>query len=114
MPISRLAGLWRNLVGSGLEPDDGYGQSVFDDIGSARRLRALKRKTIIWLAPATWSGCIRTDFPILDRFGDGALCWHGWPDPPEFAIFAFDIERRIIWAVDFDHLPECWALPTTV
>jgi hypothetical protein len=121
-----LAELWRTLVGSGPELRDGYGQSLLDDIASARRFSLLKRDAITWQPPGSWPGRLEDDFPILNRFGDGALCWssgagenrividrmwHGWPDPPEFAVFAFDVERRIVWATDFDYWPERWERP---
>ncbi len=120
----RLAALWRAVFGPDPEPQDGYGQSLIDDIRSAHRFRALRRQAIVWQPPSQWPGNLDTDFPTLERFGDGALCWHsdggetrviidrmwhGWPDPPEFAIFAFDSERQIVWATDFMTWPQAWA-----
>jgi hypothetical protein len=126
MRFPRIANLWHALVGPSPEQRDGYGQSLLDDIASARRFSLLQREAITWQQPDSWPGRLEDDFPILDRFGDGALCWHrgddedrviidrmwyGWPDPPEFAIFAFDTERRIVWATDFDHWPVPWVRP---
>jgi hypothetical protein len=119
----RLADLWRAVFGPDPEPHDGYGQSLIDDISSSRRFRALRRQAITWHPPRDWRGELAADFPILDRFGDGVLCWHsedgedrviidrmwhGFPDPPEFAIFAFDAEKRIVWATDFYWWPKTW------
>ena len=38
----------------------------------------------------------------LERF------WHGWPDPPEFAFFAFVPDGSVWAAADFADWPECW------
>jgi hypothetical protein len=121
--MGRLLEMWRAVFGPDDAGNDGYGQSLIDDIRSARRFRALRRQAIEWHPPSDWRGNFASDFPILDRFGDGVLCWHsangedriiidrmwhGWPDPPEFAIFAFDEARAIAWATDFHHWPETW------
>ncbi len=72
----RLVDLWRAVFGPDPQSHDGYGQSLVDDIRSARRYRALCGQAVIWQRPDQWAGDIETDFPILDRFGDGVLCWH--------------------------------------
>ena len=37
--------------------------------------------------------------------------WNGFPDPPEYAFLAFDLDGQLIIAKDFDHLPRTWTLP---
>jgi hypothetical protein len=123
--MGRVLDMLRTVWGSGADHIDGYGQSLVDDIKSASRFRTLKKDAIVWQRPDTWSGDLEADFPILDRFGD-VYCWqhadgedrviidriwHGWPDPPEYAVFAFDAARQIMWATDFDQWPARWVKP---
>jgi len=37
--------------------------------------------------------------------------WHGFPDPPQYAFFAFGLDHRLIVAKDLDDLPTAWAMP---
>ena len=124
MPFNSLINVWKGFWGTDAPAQDGYGQSVMDDLRSARRFRRLRKLPIIWQAPDQWPGDIDADFPILDRFGDGVIAWHqadtetwiiidrlwhGWPDPPEYAWLVFDQEGQIIAGYDFDTWPKAWA-----
>ncbi len=84
-------------------PEDGLGQSLWVDLVWAWRFRMARRRPLRWRRPApgdmeAWHG--HTE---IARFGDmlewvadvdgrrwfiASRDWHGWPDPPEFAVFA--------------------------
>ena len=121
-----LLTLWRVLWGTQPETSDGYGQSLFDDVRSAARFRALAKQPLIWLSPTDYPGDVYADFPALERFGDRCFaykrsedeewliidrCWHGWPDPPEFALLAFDSGKKIVTGYDFSDWPTAWIKP---
>lgn len=121
-----FAELWRAVWGSADATDDGYGQSWLDELRASVRFRALKKQRLAWRPPGDWPGDAMTDFPLLAKFGDGIVAywregdedwfiidriWHGWPDPPEFAFLAFDAQRRIVTACDFNDWPATWTRP---
>lgn len=104
-------------------PDpDGFGQSLADDIRYLRRSRAMRREAIAWRLPTSAEATRWDTHPVVSRFGDmtyaiathaGRTCvvrendWHGWPDPPRFALFAMDGDE--IWAgADMGSWPRAW------
>lgn len=123
MPFNTLINFWNAFWTTDAELHDGYGQSLMDDLRSARRFCKLRKQSIIWQAPDQWPGDIYAQFPSLDRFGDGIVgwheavsqtmiiidrLWHGWPDPPEYAWLMFDEGGRIIAGYDFNTWPQTW------
>lgn len=105
----------------GPETNDGFGQSLFDDLRYRCRFRACRRLPIAWRRPSPEETARWDAHPIVSRFGDllavatrdgrdwvvRERLWHGWPDPPEFAVFALDGEA--IWlAKDFHAWPPAW------
>ena len=117
-----IARLWRWLVGP--ETDDGFGQSLFDDLRYLRRFRACRAQPIAWRQPTAQQARRWEAHPIVGRFGDllavatldgrdwilRQRLWHGWPDPPEFAWFV--LEGDAIWAAaDVDRWPAAWTKP---
>ena len=38
--------------------------------------------------------------------------WFGWPDPPRFAVFAFEPNGSVWMAFDFNTWPHCWSTGT--
>lgn len=124
--IRSLLDLWRAVWASPSETDGGYGQSWLDDVQSARRFNALARQPLVWLPSCAYAGDVYADFPIIEKFADFVLAyrqdeegdcfilervWHGWPDPPEFALVTFDRDKRIMCGHDFDAWPELWTKP---
>lgn len=104
---------------------DGFGQSLLADIRFARRFGRMKRQPVEWrAATAAEEDEILAD-PMLGRFADdvaalgeyeGMACvvlerlWHGWPDPPRYALFV--VAEGAIWAAaDFDDWPAAWPEP---
>lgn len=124
--LERLRNFWRYILGGSPEDQDGYGQTMLDDARSALRFRAVSRQSISWSTLKAYRGDADMDFPVLDRFGDDIIAyyrnqeedwfiidrvWHGWPDPPQFAFFAFDAQKRIVTGQDFSNWPEAWIKP---
>ena len=101
---------------------DGFGQSLADDLRFLWRLRQLRRQALSWRRPTVEEERRADTHPVIGRFGDGTHAvrdgdgrwfvvrdrmWHGWPDPPEFALFVLDGDA--IWcAADFDGWPGRW------
>ena len=104
---------------------DGFGQSLLDDIRFARRFRRLRRTAIAWRVPEAAEEDLILGDPMLGRFAEdvaalgeheGMACvvlerlWHGWPDPPRYALFA--VTDGTVWAAaDFDEWPAAWPEP---
>lgn len=103
---------------------DGFGQNLIDDARWLLRGRALRGKPIVWRRPDYDEGRAIADDPFLGHFADtvtalawvdGLACvvlertWHGWPDPPRFALFAMR-NRQIEIAIDFADWPAAWRL----
>ncbi len=124
--LERLSIIWHFIWGIPSESQDGYGQNMLQDLRSALRFRAVSRQTISWSSIKAYRGDASIDFPVLDRFGDGIIAyyrnqeedwfiidriWHGWPDPPEFAFFAFDSQKQIVTGQDFGCWPVTWTRP---
>ena len=131
-PVKPLTNFWKGFWGTAAEMNDGYGQSIIDDLRSVCRFRALRKISVVWQAPDQWPGDIYAEFPSLDRFGDGIVGWHkpglgaeaetviiidrlwyGWPDPPEYAWLVFDQDGRIIAGCDFHAWPKAWVRSLT-
>ena len=125
--IRYLINLWRTARGSSPESYDGYSQSLADDVRAAIQFRALAKQQVIWDSVSSYCGDACADYPMLDRFGNGIFAyhatregdwfiidriWHGWPDPPEFAFFAFDTDKRIVTGQDFGDWPSAWTKPS--
>ncbi|UZK65609.1 hypothetical protein [Sphingomonas sp. M1-B02] len=110
----------------GASTDDGFGQSLADDLRFRRRFARLARLPLQWQAPTADARAEIEAHPILGRFGDDTIAvvewegrrlivrermWFGWPDPPEFIFFA--LQGDAIWAgADFDSWPRAWSRPS--
>ena len=105
------------------EPKDGLGQGLLEDLRWHHRFRALRRVTLVWRRASIDEQREHDAHPILGRFGDMTHAiaehdgrrliarertWHGWPDPPRFAILAFAPDGTIQLARDVDHWPDKW------
>ncbi len=116
-----LRWLWAWLKGP--ETGDGMGVSWAEEIRLGRRAKALRRVPVEWRKPDDAERRFYDDHPLIARFADDTIAiadiegrrwvvrqrmWFGWPDPPEFAVFAF--EGEAIWAAeDFDRWPNRWS-----
>ena len=95
----------RLLFHSSDVPQDGFGQSLADDLRSYHRFRRIRLETLMWRKPTDEEARMADAHPIVGRFGDATYAvrndgerrfivrdrmWHGWPDPPEFALFILD------------------------
>lgn len=134
---------------------DGYGQGIFKDSLSWLRFQRFKQQNISFrqpddLAKHIWhrsqirnqkdesftlanfadfvEGCAEVTFDQQQIYMLlGARMWHGWPDPPEFCLFAFTKSQEemmplleqdtILWqkkdifiGQDFDNLPKNWQI----
>ena len=125
------------LFGSSNEREDGFGQSLADDVRYRSRFRSLTKRELVWGQPTGDDAKAIMAHPLLRRFGDdvrGAATidgrisyvlendWHGWPDPPRYALFAFERDNdpfdgcdadwpKRIWAgASFDRWPGRWTL----
>ena len=105
---------------------DGLGQSVWTELVWAWRFRKLRRQSVAWLAPSEADHAAWRADGTVEPFGDHLVAvaridgrrawilendWFGWPDPPQYAFFAFDAEGAIWAATNFNHWPERWTLP---
>lgn len=91
----------------------------------AQRFQAYAEQQINWCPAADYSGNFVADYPLVNAYAetlhsfahvDRRLCvvmertWHGFPDPPQYAFFAF--EGAVLWAArDFDDWPQNWTPP---
>jgi hypothetical protein len=116
---------WLKRWWDGPEDQDGFGQSLADDLRFWARFRTCRMRPVLWRKPTPQERAGIESHPILTRFGDDTIAvadvdgrrwivrdrlWFGWPDPPEFAFFALDGDS--IWAaVDFNHWPSRWQRP---
>jgi hypothetical protein len=116
------------VTGQPEQGDDGYGQSLMDDIRSALRFRACRKRPTQWVREPGMEAAIFQRYPSIERFGDFVHAaarvddppsaqdwivieriWNGWPDPSRFAFVA--MQDGAIWAArDFDRRPACWTI----
>lgn len=108
---------------------DGIGQSLWGDLLFTIRFLRCRRHLINWRQP---DGNDRSRYgpgSLVDRFGDDLYAaadydrrqwvvterwWHGWPDPPRFAVFAFSGDGNVWLAHDFHMWPSCWSIDRRV
>ncbi len=105
---------------------DGFGQSLLDDLRFYWRFARCRTEAVTWRLPSVGEQARLNADPVAGRFGDiteaiadvggrswcvRSRMWHGWPDPPEYAFFAFDPDGAIWCARDFDHWPRTWIRP---
>ena len=113
---------------AGKAGQDGIGQNLCDDVRYALRFRKCSQQPAIWQkASQTEQELVMAD-ALLGRFAD-EICgiaevdgrgwialerdWHGFPDPPRYAFFAF--EGSQIWAAaDFHVWPSAWRISEVV
>ncbi|MEO0912709.1 MAG: hypothetical protein AAFY59_06950 [Pseudomonadota bacterium] len=111
------------MIAPPLQPRDGLAPNFWVDTLWEWRFRRARRRVLAWCAPteddrAFWAG--RAD---LAPYGDWLDCvtdvdgrrwfavsrdWHGWPDPPEFAVFALEPSGTVWMARDFANWPRVW------
>lgn len=125
--MSETPDLLRHLLGSPLRPDgsDGFGQRFFEDFRFISRARKLRKTPMEWRKPSRDEEQQILADPFLGAFADDAIAlawhdghaclvlermWHGFPDPPRYAVFAM-LESKIRLAADFHDWPACWMLP---
>jgi hypothetical protein len=111
----------------GSEEDEasGLGQSFADELRWWHTFIKLKKEPIRWRKPTPDEQLEHDAHADLGRFGDLTYavatfdgcklivrerCWHGWPDPPEFVLFAFHADGTLWCAHDFDWWPKTWKL----
>jgi hypothetical protein len=110
------------------DPDvsqDGFGQSLLDDIRFMQRFRSCRNARTTWRLPTREEDAGYESHPIVRRFGDSTEAiasvddrtwivrertFNGWPDPPRFAFFALDRDGTIWAAVDFHQWPGKWTI----
>ncbi len=113
---------WAPGTSSGL-PHDGLGQNLLIEMQWIYRYGAMRKRNIVWRRATIEEQKRHETHNILGRFGDmtyavasdGAYdlvvrerLWHGFPDPPQYAIFAFLPNGSIWLACDFDWWPRLW------
>jgi|GEM_PF-3256755 len=102
------------------------------DLSLARKLKLGKAFRERTTRAAAWRGAGAAEYgwlkkqPELEPFGDFLFVandiedelwlliertWHGFPDPLQYAFFAFGADDRLIVAKDLSELPEAWAMP---
>ena len=120
--MRRLLDLLRGPRDRPVPRADGYGQSLADDLRSASRFRRARREPLLWRRPTPEEAAADRADLLLSRFGDDTVAkrdgegrrwtvlendWHGWPDPPRYALFAMEGDR--VWmAANFDRWPRRW------
>ena len=118
--------LWPARKLSEALPQDGFGQSLFDDARFMWRFRGCRLRAASWCAPSDGERMHYDVHPLFGRFGDATTAlaivdgrtwiirerdWHGWPDPPRFVFFALKPEGSIWCARDFHVWPQAWVRP---
>jgi hypothetical protein len=106
-------------------PQDGFGQSLLDDLRFMHRFRPCRNAQIAWRKPTREEDANYDGHVIIGRFGDSTEAiavvdqrtwivrertFYGWPDPPRFAFFALDAGGTIWAAADFHEWPRGWAI----
>lgn len=102
---------------------DGFGQSLLDDVRFMIRFRSCRNRITCWRRPSD-AECAEFDVhPIIGRFGDQTQFvatvgveqwivrdrdWWGWPDPSRYVFFAMQA-GRIRVAADFNTWPPLWS-----
>jgi hypothetical protein len=96
--------------------------SFWNDPLSIGHFRKAAAMPMFWSKGSTYAGNVFADYPLLDRYANSLHAfitageelwvvierdWHGYPDPPQFAILALNAGERQ-WACDFDHWPSQW------
>ena len=121
-----MSSLVERLLGydPGESGQDGFGQKLLDDIRFKLRFRKCSRHPVVWRKATGAEQQLVLSDSLLGRFADeitglaeveGRACivmerdWHGFPDPPRYAFFAFD-DRRVWAAADFHAWPSAWQI----
>lgn len=106
--------------------EDGFGQSVWDDIRWALRFRRIRCEPVPWRSPSPDEDQDICAHPTLGRFGDGVAAiaerggrrwivleniWHGWPDPSRYALFVLEPDDAVWMAWGFHDWPTAWRRP---
>ncbi|MBN8913793.1 MAG: hypothetical protein J0H65_17390 [Rhizobiales bacterium] len=106
-------------------PQDGFGQSLLDDLRFLHRFRRCRTAPVAWRRPSRGEDAQYESHAVLGRFGDfteaiatvDRRTWvvrerifNGWPDPPRFAFFALEPDGAIWAAADFHQWPPGWSI----
>lgn len=121
-----LAARWLQAAWRGPALDqDGFGQSLFQDLQFFWRFLDCRKRAMVWRAPSTDERAHFDTHPLIGRFGDDTVAiascggrqwivrerdWNGWPDPPRYVFFAIEPDGRVWSARDFHVWPQKWAL----
>ena len=102
------------------------------DLSLTRKLKLEKAFRERTARAAAWRGASPAEYgwlktqPELEQFGEFLFLasdiedelwlliertWHGFPDPPQYAFFAFGADDKLIVGMDLDDLPEAWVMP---
>ena len=117
--------LWSAFTRAPNIPEDGFGQSLLDDVCFKVRFWRCWKTPASWRKPSREQDTEYERHPILGRFGDATVAvtvvdqrkwvvrerdWHGWPDPPRYAFFALGPDDTIWAASDFHQWPVGWTI----
>ena len=106
-------------------PEDGFGQSLLDDVRFKVRFWQCRKTPAPWREPGRELALQYESHPIVGRFGDTTVAtavvvgrtwiarerdWYGWPDPPHYAFFALRPDGTIWAAADFHQWPVGWTI----
>lgn len=104
----------------------GLKQSFLKGALWAWRCQRLRTRALTWQDPTPQAQAAFDADPVVSRFGDAVIAtttiagrdawvlendWHGFPDPPRFALFVFDTRRRFHIAANFADWPADWVMP---
>jgi hypothetical protein len=121
--IKPVLGFLRGIV-LGPETNEGFGQSLAEDICFVLRFQRCRRFAVNWRAPSEEEAKVIEADALLGRFGDVTIAvadvagrrwivrerdWHGWPDPSKYVFFAHNDDRDVWVARDFGQWPRAWA-----
>ena len=105
--------------------EDGFGQSLFEDLQFLFRFLQCRRRIVVWRRPSTNEAAIVAAHPVFGRFGDATVAvadvdgarwivrendFYGWPDPPRYAFFAVEGDR-ITATGGFTFWVKAWSYP---
>jgi hypothetical protein len=117
--------LWSTFIRTPDIPEDGFGQSLADDVRFAVRFRRCRNAAASWRRADRETDAQYERHPIIGRFGDSTVAtaavegrtwiarerdWYGWPDPPRYAFFALGPDGTIWAAADFHQWPVGWTI----